>query len=453
MKKLTATALMLTMVLSLSACGSPAGSNSSAADSAAADTSAAEVQQGETISEEEQYPAVIDPSEIHPGSLNGDEDLDSTSDKWYADGDTSSDHFFRIEQMTTAQSNIGRDIEYCKDHEDGYLFSGCPLQGNDGHAVGDETLKISGEEETMEFDLTFQDNFTCYNWKTGTVWKRCHPTAGAKDIEWYDKAFAGNTAYVEWSSASYERIHFNEDHTFIEEHDDDPEQTYTGTWEVKATNVVWLHFDDPVAANVPQPSGLDISGEFTGGETEAANEDEPLIDYVPQEFDIDDSGKITAFGLYPSYNADGSTEYKATYCFGTDEEIEAQLAEKNAGAAGQPEDYNELTASDLAGDPEVVVEKGDNDAASTLQMAMMGDDVGGKIVEIHGTVKASGSSYYIVVPQEGTSFQTRFYLFIANKPAAEELPQDGADAVVKAVVWKIGNQWELVTDAEHFTAE
>lgn len=458
MKKLTAMALILAMVLSLSACGSKSDGESSkagnsASDTSTADTSTADGQETTSISEEEMYPAAIDPVMIHPGSLNGDEDLDSTSDKWYADGDTSSDHFFRIEQMSTEQSNIGRDIEYCKDHEEGYLFSGCPLQGKDGHAVGDSTLKISGEEDTMEFDLTFQDDFTCYNWKTGTVWKRCHPTAGAKDVEWYDKAFAGNTAYVEWTSASYERIKFNEDHTFIEEHDDDPEQTYTGTWEVKATNVIWLHFDDPVAANVPQPSGLDISGEFLGVETETANEDEPLIDYVPQEFEIDDSGKITAFGLYPVYNTDGSTEYKATYCFGTEEEIEEQLQAKNAGAAGQPEDYNDLTASDLAGDPDEIIEKGDNDAASTFQMAMMGDDIGGKIVEIHGTVNVLGSAYSIIVPEEGTSFKTTFNLYIANKPSADELPKDDEEAVVKAVVWKVNNMWSLVTDAEHFTAE
>ena len=34
------------------------------------------------------YPANIDPSMIHPGSLNSDED---TSDRWYPNGDTSSE--------------------------------------------------------------------------------------------------------------------------------------------------------------------------------------------------------------------------------------------------------------------------------------------------------------------------------------------------------------------------
>ena len=406
------------------------------------------------LSKEELYAALLSPATIHPGSLNSTEEIDSTSDRWYEDGDTEKEHYFRLTQMTTAQSNIGLDIEYCKDKGDGYLYSGCPLQEKDGHAVGDETLKISGEEETIAFDLTFQDNFTCYNWATDTVWKRCHPTAGAKDAAWYDKAFAGNTAYVEWTSASYEKIVFNADHSFVEEHDDDPEQTYTGTWEVKSSNVLWLHFDDPVAAGVPQPQGLDIAGEFLGIEPEEAEGAEDFVyDVVPQEFDIDDNGKITAFGVYPVFNTDGSMDFKATYCFGTEEEIAEQMEARNAGAAGQPEDYNELTAEDLAKEPEIVVEAGDRDAAGDLQVAMMGDDIGGKIVEIHGNVHISGSSYCLLVQEEGSSRATRFYPFIANKPSADELPLEGDAAVMKAIVWKVNGNWELVTDAEHFTTE
>jgi len=404
------------------------------------------------LSKEELYAPVLSPATIHPGSLNSTEEIDTTSDRWYEDGDTSNEHYFLLTQMTTAQSDIGLDIELGVNSSQ--LFSGSPLQGKDGHAVADATLQISGEDETFDFDLTFQDNFTCYNWATDTVWKRCHPTFGAKDEAWYDNAFAGNTAYVEWNSASYERIVFNADHTFVEEHDDDPDQTYTGTWEVKSSNVLWLHFDDPVAAGVPQPQGVDIAGEFLGIEIEEGENVEDIVyDVVPQEFEIDENGKITAFGVYPVYNTDGSMDFKATYCFGTEEEIEEQLAAKNAGAAGQPEDYNDLTAADLEGAPDVVVEAGDRDAASDLEVAMMGDDIGGKIVEIHGIMDVSGSSYYVVVQEEGTSKKTRLYLLIANKPSADELPVDDDNVVVKAIVWKVNGNWELVTDADHIEVE
>lgn len=145
--------------------------------------------------------------------------------------------------------------------------------------------------------------------------------------------------------------------------------------------------------------------------------------------------------------------FKATYCFGTEEEIQAQLEEKNKGAAGQPDDYNELTADDLAGDPDIVIARYDNDATSDLQVAFMGDDEAGKIVEIHGTVHVAGSAYTIIVPKEGSSIKTRFNLYIANKPSAEELPQEEDEAVVKAIVWKVNDRWALVTDADHFKTE
>ena len=429
-------------------CGSLAGCTSEEPEVQGEVEATEEVEATPELSKEELYPATVSPASIHPGTLNSTEQLDSTSDRWYPDGDTSSEHYFRLTQMTTEQSNIGLDIEYCKDQGDGYLYSGCALQGKDGHAVGESTLQISGEEETIDFDLTFQDAFTCYNWATDTVWKRCHPTAGAKDISWYDAAIAGNIAYVEFAGLSYERITFAEDHTFVSEHDDDPNQTYTGTWEVKATNLVWLHFDDPIAAGITQP--VDITEEV-GFEASDDGED-VLYDVVPQEFDIDENGKITAFGVYPTYDVDGNMGFSATYCFGTEEEIQAQLEERSAGAAGQPEDYNDLTADDLAGAPDFVVEQGDNDAASDLQVAMMSDDMAGKIVEIHGTVDVAGSSYSIIVPKEGSSTKTKFYLFIANKPSAEFLPQEGEEAVVKAIIWKINDNWELVTDENNFSA-
>ena len=84
---------------------------------------------------------------------------------------------------------------------------------------------------------------------------------------------------------------------------------------------------------------------------------------------------------------------------------------------------------------------------------MMGDDIGGKIVELHGTVGAAGSSYYITVPREGSSMESKFYLYIANQPTEDKLPKAGEEAAVKAIVWKVKDHWELVTDAQHFTGE
>ena len=37
------------------------------------------------LSPEEKYPATVSPYDIHPGSLNSDED---TSDRWYPEGET-----------------------------------------------------------------------------------------------------------------------------------------------------------------------------------------------------------------------------------------------------------------------------------------------------------------------------------------------------------------------------
>ena len=97
MKKARLFALVLGAGLSLCACGK----NEPAAEP---ETETQTVEEEETTDPADIYTANIDPSEIHPGSLNSDED---TSDRWYPNGDTSSEISFTLTKTSKQDDCVG----------------------------------------------------------------------------------------------------------------------------------------------------------------------------------------------------------------------------------------------------------------------------------------------------------------------------------------------------------
>ena len=62
------------------------------------------------------------------GSLISEENIDDTSDRWYPNGDTTSEYFFMLVQTSGEASNIGLDLTFCKGQGEAYLFSATDLQ-------------------------------------------------------------------------------------------------------------------------------------------------------------------------------------------------------------------------------------------------------------------------------------------------------------------------------------
>ena len=441
MKKLIAVGVMLSAIIMCCSCGE----NKSDSTANSETTAATEA----TIDPEVQYPNNIDPKKLHPGSLNSEDQSADTSDRWYPDGDTSSEYFFMLTQTSSVHCDTGIGFDYCKGEGDGYLFSGGYLQTSGTHIkVVDNDGKDAvlqpapSDNKTFSFDLTFQDNFTAYDFVSGTVYKRANPDVGCKDESWYDDAFAGKVAYRTFSSqGSYQKIAFNADHTFTETNDDDPSKTYTGKWEIKAANVCWLIYDDPEAAGIAKSA--DVTSALGFGE----NSEELDNNVWQQEFTIDESGKVTEFGVYPVYDADGKMSFNSAFFFGTEAEAIAACEEAN-----KPDDLDDLSKYDLDGTPVAVLKAGeDYDTACDFNGAVgLGDTYMREVVEIHGNVHYVGPAFKVIVPT--TKRELQFYFHVAGDPDKSTLPEEGTAVCVKAVVLK-GNQKTLVTDAAHIKPE
>ena len=404
---------------------------------------------------EDLYPATVDPAHINPGSLISEEDITDTSDRWYPNGDTSSEYFFMLNQTQGQDSNIGLDLTFCKGQGDGYLFSATDLQAENGHAKTQNPLHISGEDEgtTYEFDLTFQDNFTCYNFIDNCVWKRAHTENGCKDAKWYDDAIAGHVAYREFSGDSYQKITFAEDHTFTEENDDDPNETYTGKWEVAASNLLYLIYDDPEAAGIADAVDVTEALGFEGGDGETIN-----TGIWHQLFNIDSSGKITEFGIFPSWDADGNKELKSAFWFGTEEErtsAEEALATAKDNAVRQ--DLNDLTGVDLDTTPSVVIEADDYDGAAFLAVDFFNDKHLGEIIELNGEVFNFGSlGIYVRWHKPGDDSTTKDIDINISDMSWQDYPETGTHVKVTGIAWRSEDKpttTVVCTDSAHFIIE
>lgn len=147
LKRLAAVSLAFAMALSAVACGKTD-------DNEVVETTEEEAVAGE---------ALVDPAYIHPGSLNDPNQVEDTSDYWYPEGDTNSDDYFFFIQTSHKNGNIGMNLQYYKNVDGHDPFYDAGLDGEDGHAKTQTKIDLGYDIEPFDMDITFQDNFTCYD--------------------------------------------------------------------------------------------------------------------------------------------------------------------------------------------------------------------------------------------------------------------------------------------------
>ena len=435
MKKTSILALIAVLTLGLAACGKDKPAEEPEASEAVTEAPEPE------LSPEEKYPATISPYDIHPGSLNSDED---TSDRWYPDGDINAEYSFTLTQTAKQDDCVG--LAFCLYKSDGDMVDVRLRDGGNGHAVTNEFQLMADKSQTFDFDFTFQDNFTCYDFKNGKVWKRCHPDYGCKDQAWYDNAFAGLVAYRDLSSVKYQQIVMNEDGTFVESvtgMDD-----MTGHWAVKAANVLDLVYDNPEDSGVQVIDGgslLEDGGE-SGRET-------TYSDTWQQEFNISADGKITEFGLYPKYDDDMNlTGYAAAFELTSKDKLEEiAKAKAEAAAAGSPYEMPEVDnltlitfdAVNMDQEPDYVIDSVVWEERDDLSHKLKEDYVG-YILEVHGVIGNSG----VDVPSTDGEHNYSIHLW---KVGDGDKPEKGTKVVMKGVLWIASGDPKLFYDLDHVT--
>ncbi len=404
------------------------------------------------LSPEEMYPATIMPENIHPGSLNSDED---TSERWYPNGDTSADKCFTLTQTSNRDDSVGLSLCLYKVIESGELGDMCDVvlrDGGNGHAITPEFTFMADKTQKFEFDLTFQDNFTCYDFKTNTVWKRCHPDYGCKDQKWYDDAFSGLVAYRDLSSGKYQQIVMNEDHTFVESVTDMDDMT--GRWEVQASNVLMLIYDNAEDGIQSIDGGglLEDAGESAKETTYSAN--------WQQEFNISADGKVTEFGLFPTYDDDMNLKgYDSAFELTTKENLEAIEKEKKEKAeksksGGSPYPVPEVEnimdinfdGVNMEQDPDYVFTAVDWAKRDEISRDLRDGKYDGYVFEIKGKFKGSS----VNVPSEDGEHNFTFPVWRVGN---FEKPATDSTVTIKGVLWHSGNNYYVFYDEAHIKVE
>lgn len=458
MKKARLLALALGLGLSLAACGGKE-------PEAKPETEAEDVKEEkeEAVDPAVKYPANVDPAMIHPGSLNSDED---TSDRWYPNGDTSSEIAFTLTQTSKQNDCVG--LSFCQYHvmadgKDDDMIDMPLRDGGNGHAITGEFSFMGDKSVTYDYDFTFQDNFTCYDFKNGVEWKRCHPDYGCKDQSWYDKAFAGLVAYRDLSSVKHQQIVFNEDGTFVESvtgMDD-----MKGHWEVQAANVLMLIYDNAEDAGIQVVDAGSLLE--NGGENADATSNS---DHWQQEFTISAEGKITEFGLFPYYDDNMNLAgYKPAFEVTTVAEMEAAekeakdkaaaeeaaeaQAKADALAAGspyeQPDDKTDLSGVNLDQVPDFVMDgTQDYNTFNDIKKGI-GNDFG-MIFELHGVASGSTYSSYITVQNDSGKLTQKFTVVIVDADKLLDIVPDGGNVAITGVLW---SDRFIYTDSKHVKAE
>ncbi|MBQ9233657.1 MAG: hypothetical protein IJ167_06445 [Lachnospiraceae bacterium] len=471
-KVLSSVLIASMLVGSLTACGK--SEKKTEATEANETTEAAEATEATT--EEIKGEALVDPAYIHPGSYNDLEDpFGDTSDYWYPEGDVNADYFIMFGQTSHDFSNIGLDIEIDTLNDKGtYVnqdFGGAPLNEKDGHVTIDEPMDLNDGRGTVDFDITFQDNFTCYDFVTGTTFMRAHRQWGCKPQSWYDDAFSGMVAYRDFSTDS-QYITLNDDHTFVEqiiESNGDVSEEMTGTWEIKASNVCWLIYDNPEDAG---PDAVDIT-QALGVEDEGGEYKDVTKGVWPLEFEITEDGKVTAFGLYPKYNDDYTETigYESTFLITSVDEMEnAKQAEADAEAAAeaaeaqakedaknsgspyeQPDDKKDLSGVNLDQTPDIEVVDGawDYDTFNDFKSKYDKDEYKGMIVKLTGELGTISTWREVKVKNETGRLEKTVTIEIVDGDGST-IGEDGATVTVVGVVW--GDK-KLYTDMAHISVE
>ena len=201
----------LLLAISLASCG---GGGEASGDAAPQEEPAAE----ETVTYS--HDANLDPLAINPGWLEG----DNTSDLWWPMGDQSADEAL---YFTHAGNDAGRDVTFvdAAGNEDGIW----DLELLDNHLV----TKADATDK-RQVDITFQDNFTCYDAVTDTTYLR-----GDRSEAEYQAFLSGLVFVADPADPEDFKVSFFEDGTVEQSQSG---KAIEGTWIVETTNVVRCHY-------------------------------------------------------------------------------------------------------------------------------------------------------------------------------------------------------------------
>lgn len=204
----------LLLALSLGACGSSESSNQ-------ADGGGAPPEQAQTYS----HDATVNPDDINPGwVLDSENNIGGTSDLWYPVSDDSSAEGL---YFTNAGNDAGIDVTFVDNN--GGEDSVWDLEVVDGH------LKTKADaSDKRQVDITFQDDFTCYDAVTDTTYTR-----GATTAKDYEELFCANPFVLNTDDPEERMMSFADDGTVTLTTGD---KVASGTWKVAAVNVVEVHF-------------------------------------------------------------------------------------------------------------------------------------------------------------------------------------------------------------------
>ncbi len=207
--KLMVGAASMALALSLGACGGGEPSIDEPSDGPVAGVAS-------VSHEAKQAPDIIE-----PGWLEG----DNTSDMWWPTDPTNPEALY----FTHAANDAGMDVTFVD--EEGGEDSVWDLEVVDDHLV---TL-ADAPQDKRQVDITFQDNFTCYDAVSDTVYVR-----GDRSQAEYDALLVG-TAFVEDpNDPEGFMVTFEEDGVSVQRQSGyDPLE---GTWQVVSTNVVRCHY-------------------------------------------------------------------------------------------------------------------------------------------------------------------------------------------------------------------
>ena len=211
---LLSTGSALLLALSLAACGGSASSQQSSGGQAS-------TTQAKTSSTD----ASVDPALINPGWLPDQEDyVAGTSDLWYPIGSNGKGE--RL-YFTNAANDAGIDVTFvdAEEHEDNVW----DLEVSSGH------LKtLSSASDKRKVDITFQDDFSCYDAVADIHYERA--SSSADD---YVKLFCEHPFVEDADSPDKYKVTFSTDGSVTIKNGEDE---YSGTWKVAAVNVAEVHF-------------------------------------------------------------------------------------------------------------------------------------------------------------------------------------------------------------------
>jgi hypothetical protein len=215
-----ATIAALALSLVLVACGGGGSSSSENASSA----------QDEPAQKTYSHDAVVDPADIDPGWLNDDE----TTDQWKCvANDSGEEALYKAADalyFSEATNSAGKSVTFVH-AENGMKDTAPDLEIVDGHLSTQQGAR--GEERTV--DITFQDDFTCYDAMTKATYVR-----GDRSAQEYQELFANKTFAEAGGDSTGLELAFSKDGKVTQSQGG---VTSEGTWKVVCPSVVVCRYN------------------------------------------------------------------------------------------------------------------------------------------------------------------------------------------------------------------